>query len=88
MESLEESLRLDQKTDPLVVEKQARWAGIQPGMRVADLGCGSGKTTSVLNRLVQPGGEAVGLDFAPNRYEFAQKPLCRSGNPVSLPGCA
>lgn len=72
MESQEESLRLDQKTDPAVVEKQARWAGLQPGMRVADLGCGSGKTTSVLNRLAQPAGEVVGLDFAPNRYEFAQ----------------
>ena len=72
MESQEESIRLDQKTDPQVIEKQARWAGIQSGIRVADLGCGSGKTTSVLNRLVQPGGEVVGLDFAPSRYEFAQ----------------
>ncbi len=72
MENHEESIRLDQKTDPRVVKKQARWAGIKPGMRVADLGCGSGKTTMVLSRLAQPGGEAVGLDFAPNRYEFAQ----------------
>jgi SAM-dependent methyltransferase len=72
MENQEESIRLDQKTDPLVVEKQARWAGIRPGMRVADLGCGSGKTTKVLSDLVQPGGEAFGLDFAPSRYEFAQ----------------
>ncbi len=73
MEDLEESIRLDQKTDPAVVEKQAQWAGIRPGMRVVDLGCGSGKTTSVLNNLAQPGGEAIGLDFAPSRYEFAQK---------------
>jgi SAM-dependent methyltransferase len=72
MENQEESIRLDQKTNPSVVEKQARWAGIRPGMRVADLGCGSGKTTKVLSRLVQPGGEAIGLDFAPSRYEFAQ----------------
>jgi SAM-dependent methyltransferase len=72
MENQEEAIRLDQKTDPLVVEKQALWAGIKPGMRVADLGCGSGKTTFVLNQLVQPGGEAVGLDFSPSRYEFAQ----------------
>ena len=72
MESQEESIRLDQKTDPLVIEKQARWAGIQSGMRVADLGCGSGKTTKVLYSLVQPEGEVVGLDFAPNRYDFAQ----------------
>ncbi|MBI4767681.1 MAG: methyltransferase domain-containing protein [Deltaproteobacteria bacterium] len=79
MESQEESIRLDQKTDPLVVEKQARWAGIQPGMRIADLGCGSGKTTQVLYSLAQPGGEAVGLDFAPNRYEFAQSHYTKPG---------
>ena len=71
MEDLEESFRLDQKTDPLVVEKQAQWAEIQPGMRVADLGCGSGITTSILSGLVHPGGEVIGLDFAPSRYEFA-----------------
>jgi len=79
MEDQEESFRLDQKTDPLVVEKQARWAGIKPGMRVADLGCGSGKTTSILNRLVHPDGEVVGLDFAPSRHEFAQSHYAASG---------
>jgi len=79
MEDLEESFRLDQKTDPLGVEKQARWAGIKPGMRVADLGCGSGKTTSVLNGLVQPGGEVVGLDFALSRHEFAKSHYAASG---------
>ncbi len=45
MESDEETLRLDLKTDAKTVEKQALWAGIKPGMRVADLGFGSGKTT-------------------------------------------
>jgi SAM-dependent methyltransferase len=71
MEDEEESLRLDRKTDPRVVRKQARWAGIKAGMRIADLGCGSGKTTFILNKLIQPGGEAFGLDFAPSRYQFA-----------------
>ncbi|MBA4392083.1 MAG: methyltransferase type 11 [Desulfobacca sp.] len=71
MEDLEEAFRLDQKTDPKVVERQARWAGLQPGMRVADLGCGSGKTTSVLYDMVKPAGEAIGMDFAPSRWEFA-----------------
>jgi SAM-dependent methyltransferase len=72
MEDREEAIRLDRKTEPLAVERQARWAGVKPGMRLADLGCGSGKTSAVLHNLVQPGGEVRGLDFAPNRIAFAK----------------
>lgn len=79
MEDFDEAFRLDQKTDPRMVEKQARWAGIRPGMRVADLGCGSGKTTAVLNNLVKTTGKAVGIDFAPSRFEFAQAHYSTSG---------
>ena len=79
MEDKEESLRLDKKTDPQVVESQARWAGIKPGLRVADLGCGSGKTTSILYDLVQPQGEVLGLDFSPSRCEYAKKHYGRPG---------
>jgi SAM-dependent methyltransferase len=72
MEGEEEALRLDLKTDPRMVEEQARWAGINPGMRVADLGCGSGKTAFHLNRLVSPGGQTVGVDISSQRIEFAR----------------
>lgn len=72
MESEEEAIRLDVKTDGRQVEEQARWAGLRAGMRVADLGCGSGKTTFFLNALVQPGGRALGVDMAPQRIEFAR----------------
>jgi len=72
MEDDQEAVRLDRKTDGATVEKQARWAGIRPGMRVADLGCGAGKTTFHLNRLVQPEGQAVGLDIAEQRVEYAK----------------
>lgn len=72
MESDEEVLRLDVKTDMKVVEKQALWAGIKPGMHVADICCGSGKTTSVLYELVQPGGIAVGVDGSEKRIAYAR----------------
>ena len=72
MESEEEALRLDLKTDPEVVEQQALWAGLKPGMRVADLGCGSGKTSYHLNLLAKPNGETIGLDISEQRYRFAQ----------------
>ena len=73
MESDDEAKRLDIKTDPEQVKSQARWAGIKPGIRVADLGCGSGKTSFYLNQLVQPGGETIGIDFAEQRIRFAEK---------------
>ena len=73
MEDDQEAVRLDRKTDGATVEKQALWAGIKPGMRVADLGCGAGKTTFHLNKLIQPGGRAVGIDIAEQRIEYARK---------------
>ena len=71
MESDEESVRLDLKTDTDAVEKQALWAGIEPGMRIADLGCGAGKTTFVLNKLVGSAGSTVGIDISPQRLDYA-----------------
>lgn len=71
MESEDELVRLEAKTVPAIVEKQALWAGIKPGMRIADLGCGPGVTTSILHRLVQPEGFAVGVDFSEDRVRHA-----------------
>ena len=71
MEGDQEALRLDVKTDAKTIEAQALWAGLRPGMRVADLGCGAGKTTFHLNRLAQPKGRTVGVDIAEQRIEYA-----------------
>ena len=73
MESDEEALRLELKTDSKIVENQALWAGIKPGMQVADIGCGSGKTTAVLHKLVQPAGRVVGFDFSEKRCAYARQ---------------
>jgi len=79
MEHNEETFRLDLKTNADVVEKQALWAGIKPGMRVADLGYGSGKTSFYLHKLVQPNGEVVGVDIAEDRIKYAKKHYSRKG---------
>jgi SAM-dependent methyltransferase len=47
-------------------------AGIQRGMRVADLGCGTGMTTRLLAELVGPTGEVVGVDFSAAQIEQAR----------------
>lgn len=79
MESEDETLRLDMKTDAKIVQNQALWAGIKPGMRVADLGHGSGKTSLYLYKLVQPNGKVVGIDIAENRIEYAKKNYYKQG---------
>ena len=73
MESEDEALRLELKTDIKIVKKQAQWAGIKPGMRIADIGCGPGITTSALHTLNQPGGNTIGIDFSKPRIEYARK---------------
>src|SRR3984957_12151942 len=39
-------------------------AGIRPGMRVLDLGCGAGDSAFVAAELVGPGGSVVGVDYS------------------------
>jgi len=79
MESEEESLRLDLKTDPETLKNRALWAGLEPGMRVADLGCGPGKTSYHLNRLVGPTGSVLGVDISPQRIDYARKHYADEG---------
>lgn len=72
MENLEETLRLEIKTDPAAVRKQATWCGLRPGLRVLDAGCGPGKVTSILHEMIQPGGEIVGVDYSEERIRHAK----------------
>jgi SAM-dependent methyltransferase len=71
MESEEEAIRLDLKTDPEGIKRQALWAGLSTGMRVADLGCGPGKTSFHLNQLIRPGGSVLGVDISQQRIRYA-----------------
>ena len=47
-------------------------AGIRPGMKVVDLGCGVGMTTQLLAELVGPTGEVVGVDYSAAQVEQAR----------------
>ncbi len=71
MEGQDEVKRLEMKTDVAVVERFARLAGLDTGMRVVDAGCGPGITTSVLRGVVGDTGRASGFDISPKRIERA-----------------
>jgi len=59
-------------------------AGIQRGMRVADLGCGVGMVTHLLAELVGPTGEVVGVDFSAAQIEQARALLPTAFTNVSF----
>jgi SAM-dependent methyltransferase len=73
MESEEENLRLEIKTNPEALRKQALWCGVKPGMRILDGGCGPGITTALLHEMIQPGGSIVGVDFSETRISYAKE---------------
>lgn len=79
MDNEEENIRLDIKTDPEAVKKQADWCGVRPGMRVLDAGCGSGITASILYDMVQPGGMVVGVDCSEDRIRYAREHYSKNG---------
>jgi ubiquinone/menaquinone biosynthesis C-methylase UbiE len=84
MESEDEALRLDIKTDRDAVIELAEWAGLKPGMTVADIGCGSGKALTILHEIAVREGpvECVGIDGSQSRIEYAEKNY--SGNGIKF----
>ena len=73
MESKDEIERLERKTGWPALREQALWAGLKPGMRVADIGCGSGRTSSFLKKLVGAEGSVTGIDKSTDRIAYARK---------------
>jgi ubiquinone/menaquinone biosynthesis C-methylase UbiE len=69
----DESVRLEVKTNLEAVKRQAAWAGIGKGMRVLDVCCGIGATTSALLDLVGETGHVTGLDFSEKRLAIARE---------------
>lgn len=57
-------------------------AGLQPGMRVADLGCGVGMVTAWLADFVGPDGHVVGIDASAAQLAQARERLSASSTNV------
>jgi SAM-dependent methyltransferase len=57
-------------------------AGLQRGMRVADLGCGVGMVTALLAELVGPEGHVVGIDASAAQLAQARERLPQGGTNI------
>jgi ubiquinone/menaquinone biosynthesis C-methylase UbiE len=53
-------------------ENALRVAGLRPGMRVLDVGCGPGDVSIVASRLVGPTGSVLGVDASAEIIEIAR----------------
>jgi ubiquinone/menaquinone biosynthesis C-methylase UbiE len=60
-------------------EHALRLAGLRPGMRVLDVGCGPGDVSFVAARLVGPSGTVLGVDAAGDVVEFARTRAAERG---------
>jgi len=84
MENDQEILRLELKTEEAKVIEQATRAGLSEGMRVIDIGCGTGRTTAILQKVVGPTGFAVGVDGSKERIRHAAERYGREGITFAL----
>jgi len=48
-------------------------AGLRPGLRVVEVGCGSGNTACWVAQQVSPGGSVVAIDVSPEQIEQARQ---------------
>lgn len=62
-----------------LTEYVLRQAGLAPGMRVMDVGCGAGDVTFLAAKLVGPGGTVIGVDGAPEAAGFARQRAQQAG---------
>jgi len=82
-----------QGADRLKVLANATWpttepflreAGLRPGSKCLDVGCGNGEITSRLLSLVGPAGEVFGVDFDQRIIEIARQNAAQAGVRVSF----
>ena len=57
-------------------------AGLRPGMRVLDVGCGPGDVSIIAARLVGPTGNVLGVDAAPEMIQLARARASEQGLPA------
>jgi SAM-dependent methyltransferase len=62
-----------------LTEEVLRRAGVGPGMRVVDLGCGTGDVSFLAARLVGPAGTVIGVDRSAEAVAVAERRAAGAG---------
>ena len=68
-------------SQPRTVAEMLRLLDVQPGMRVLDVGTGSGWTTALLAHMTGPDGEVVGVELEPELVAFGGANLAATAQP-------
>ncbi len=68
-------------SQPRTVVDMLRLLDAGPGMRVLDVGSGSGWTTALLAHIVGPTGEVIGVELEPELVEFGRRNLAATHQP-------
>ena len=76
-----ERLRIVNEVHGSDTERLLREAGLGPGLRVADIGCGIGTVSAWMAEQVGPRGEVVGVDVSPEQIAQAREMAA----PLALP---
>jgi protein-L-isoaspartate(D-aspartate) O-methyltransferase len=64
---------------PHMVALMLEWAELSPGLRVLELGSGSGYLAALVAELVRPGGHVVGVELEPRLAEDSRTVLSELG---------
>ena len=62
-----------------LTEQVLRLAGLEPGMRVLDIGCGTGDVSFLAAKLVGTEGEVIGVDKSPTATALASQRAAAAG---------